>query len=406
ARAIARTTANPDCGVLPVAAAMNVPVDTLAVYAHAVGLGPEPRREMSQLARQQGNTFDERMLTDGTPLLARLEKDGWLSHTNIAVINVDDHVSPPTTKGLTSDGGKPTEHQWRAYLKQRDRYTREAHARALTEPEPTLLLRGVVDTSHIAGTAGCYGEFDYAIVYPPGVVPPSSEIQTLLGIDGSHEGRTVLGDAKSWRRLGPLDNGDKRAQVATQIGVYSASAKATWPATQAETVSSIALVLNPPGSGGLATGRLTSLDLADALRGLDNVPARHAIAVATAATMLQNVVADGGRLDLDDTTATTKAVNGLLTLSAWNPGCLSRCPLGQTCRRSVEQTGSLSRLGQTAAQAGPVAGIARLQQLRAGASPTTSEQTVATELDAARRRLGTPIPTPTAAPAAAPAVGS
>ena len=71
-RAITRSTSHPTCNLLPVAASMGVAIDTIASYAHEAGLGPEPRRTMSQLARQQGETFDSNVLTDGAAVLAAL----------------------------------------------------------------------------------------------------------------------------------------------------------------------------------------------------------------------------------------------------------------------------------------------------------------------------------------------
>src|SRR4051794_37657645 len=226
-RATARGTANPDCGTLPVVAAMGVSPDVVAQHAHAVGLGPDPRRSMSQLARQQGDTYDANVLTDGRPLLEVLHAEGYLDTTSIAVVNVNDHVNPPTAAGLTGTGGKPTEQQWRHYHPQRERYTRDPHPPALAPPPPTLLLRGGVETTTFAGTPlRAFGEFDFALVYPPGCLPPSTDIREALGLGGitEHDGITVLGDAKSWRKLGRLDNGDKRAVVAIQIALYNAAA--------------------------------------------------------------------------------------------------------------------------------------------------------------------------------------
>src|SRR5262249_29167144 len=145
-----------------------------------------------------GDTYDANVLTDGRPLLEALHAEGYLDTTSIAVVNVNDHVNPPTAAGLTGSGGKPTEQQWRHYHQQRERYTRDAHARALTEPTPTLLLRGVIETTSFAGTPlRAFGEFDFAIIYPPGSQPIDPGLCEALGLSATeHDGVTVLGDAK------------------------------------------------------------------------------------------------------------------------------------------------------------------------------------------------------------------
>jgi hypothetical protein len=400
ARAIVRPSANPACGLLPVAAAMSVSIDSVATAAHEVGLGPELRRTMSQFARQQGDTFDANINTDGAPLVAAFQAEGWIATPSINVVNVDDHVDPPRASGLTGDGGKPTEQQWRSYHRTRARYTVNAHSRALSSGGPTLLLRGVVETTSLAGTAlPAFGEFDAALILPPGIVP-SDALCHELGIAPDHTGLTLIGDAKSWRRLGRLDNGDKRAAVALQVSLYVAAARIEWPAAQAATVLSVGVAVNPPGTGGLATAALTRLDLSDSLRTVAATRGRATQVVADAAASLAADVAAGARLDPADPDATRRALRALMGLSAWTPSCLSACPMGQTCRRHASDGGEIARLGDVAVYAGPVERVGRLQELRAGMSPTPEEQEVAARLRGARTLLGADpaVPWPDAPP--------
>lgn len=402
ARAIVRPSTNPSCGLLPVAAAMSVSLDSLASQAHLVGLGPDPRRSMSQFARQQGDTYDANVLTDGAPLVAALHADGWITTTSIAVVNVDDHVDPPRASGLTGDGGKPTEQQWRLYHRQRARYTLDAHVRALGSFVPTLLLRGVVETTELAGTSlRAFGEFDFALIFPPGTMP-SDELCAELGIRADHRGLTFIGDAKSWRRLGRLDNGDKRANVALQVALYVGAGQRTWPTAQASTLQSFGMAANPPGTGGLATTKLTRLDLSDALRTVAATPGRAAAVAANAAALLAVDVAAGARLDPEDEDATRRALRALMELSAWMPSCLSACPMGQTCRRHASECSDVARLGDVAVHAGPVERIDRLQELRAGQAPTPDERPVADRLHSAGALLGAEPPLPWAAVGPAP----
>ena len=396
-RAAARAASNPDCSTLPIVATMGVSPDVVAQHAHAVGLGPDPRRSMSQLARQQGDTYDSNVLTDGRPLLEPLHAEGYLDTVSIAVVNVNDHVNPPTAAGLTGNGGKPNEQQWRHYHQQRERYTRDAHARALAAPTPTLLLRGVVETTQFAGTPlRAFGEFDFAIIYPLGSAPPDPAVREAFGLPeaAEHDGITVLGDAKSWRKLGRLDNGDKRAAVAVQVALYSAAGATTWPAAQAATVRPVGLIANPPSTGGLATVKLTRVDLSDPLRTLHAAADRRQQVVATAIPQIAEAVAHGAQLDLTDPAATIDAIDALLAFSAWNPGCLSRCPLGQICRRAVADHDSTTRLGPLSTQAAPVATMSRLHVLQGGASPTPSEAEVAASLATGTDLLGAPVPLP------------
>jgi hypothetical protein len=96
-------------------------------------------------------------------------------------------------------------------------------------------------------------------------VPPDLAVCEALGLSSAAErdGIMVFGDAKSWRKLGRLHNGEKRAAVAVQVALYNAAATITWPAVQTATIRTIGLVANPPSTGGLATVRLTRIDLAD-----------------------------------------------------------------------------------------------------------------------------------------------
>jgi hypothetical protein len=357
---------------------------------------------MSQLARQQGDTYDSNVLTDGRPLLEALHAEGYLDTASIAVVNVNDHVNPPTAAGLTGNGGKPTEQQWRHYHQQRERYTRDAHARALAAPTPTLLLRGVLETTGFAGTPlRAFGEFDFGIIFPPGSMPPDPVVREALGLPetAEHDGITVLGDAKSWRKLGRLDNGDKRAAVAVQIALYTVAATTKWPAAQAATVRPVGLIANPPSTGGLATVKITRVDLSDPLRTLRASPVRGQQVVAAAIPQIAAAVAQGAELDLTNPTATVDAIETLLGFSAWNPGCLSRCPLGQICRRAAAAHDSATRLGPLATHAAPVTTMSRIHALQGGASPTPSEVEIAASLATGTDLLGAPVPPPWAAPA-------
>ena len=352
---------------------------------------------MSQLARQQGDTYDSNVLTDGRPLLEALHAEGYLETASIAVVNVNDHVNPPTTAGLTYNGGKPTEQQWRHYHQHRERYTRGAHARALAAPMPTLLLRGVLETTEFAGTPlRAFGEFDFGIIYPPGSVPPDPAVREALGLAraAEHDGITVFGDAKSWRKLGRLDNGDKRAAAAIQVALYTVAATTTWPTAQAATVQPVGLIANPPSTGGLATVKLTRVDLSDPLRTLYASADRGQQVVAAAIPQIAAAVAHGAQLDLIDPVATIDAIDTLLAFSAWNPGCLNRCPLGQICRRAAADHDSTARLGPLATQAAPVAAMSRLHALQGGASPAPSEAEVAASLASGTDLLGAPVPPP------------
>jgi hypothetical protein len=411
-RAIVRATFNPECQILPAAAAMAVSIDTLAEHAHAAGLGPEPRRAMGQLARAQGETFDANMLTTGAPLLDAFVAGGWLEGPNIAVVNVGDHVPPPTAAGLTGSGGKPGEAAWRHYHVRRVAYTMRAVAVAMTQPTPTLLLRGVVETTGFAGTpVRCFGEFDFALIFPPAQRPPRGEVRAALiqaapggtaGDDHGGTGLVVVGDAKSWRRLGRLDNGDKRAAAALQIGLYVAAARATWPAGPAGAVCAHGLVVNPPGTGGLSVATLTQVDLSDALRAIAQIPARAARAVPTVSAALARAVRAGAALGHADPAVTGRAIEALLEHGSWKPACLTRCPNGQACRRHAQCGGSVERLGEVAVQAGDVASITRLNALRAGAAPTADEAEIAAALRAADELLGADIALPWVRPGVGP----
>ena len=397
-RAITRDCTNTDCDVLPLAAGMAVTMDTLAAMAHDVGLAPTPRRGMSQFARQQGETFDDNILTDGRPLIAELVELGWIDSASIAVVNVNDHVDPPTAAGLTGDGGKPGEQAWRHYHLARVRYTVEALARAVRAATPTLLLRGVVETTGVARTpVRGFGEFDFALILPPGYLPPSPSIREVIALHGigpGHTGVTVVGDAKSWRKLGRLDNGDKRATVARQLGLYVTAARRTWQLELAETVIGYGLAVNPPSAGGLSRATLTGLDLSDVLRVLVGKPLRAEAAVQKATVPLEAAVAAGARLDPADPLATTAALKALMDHASWQPSCLAQCPMGQACRRHLDSADRVERLGTAAVQAGRITTLTRLHALRQGAAPTASEADAAQQLAAADVLLGADVTPP------------
>ena len=159
---------------------------------------------------------------------------------------------------------------------------------------PTLLLRGVLETTEFAGTPlRAFGEFDFGIIYPPGSVPPDPAVREALGLAraAEHDGITVFGDAKSWRKLGRLDNGDKRAAVAIQVALYTVAATTTWPTAQAATVQPVGLIANPPSTGGLATVKLTRVDLSDPLRTLYASADRGQQVVAAAIPQIAAAVA-------------------------------------------------------------------------------------------------------------------
>ncbi|WP_033337915.1 hypothetical protein [Catenuloplanes japonicus] len=397
-RAIMRSAGNPECRVLPTAAAMGVTIDAIAERAHAVGMGPDPRRAMSQNARLQGETFDANMLTDGLPVLEVLQADGWVNSIDV-IINVDDHFTKPALqRGTTASGGKKAEEdrRWRLFHRRRARYTASAVAAAMQRSGPTMILRGVVETTSFAGTPEqAFGEFDVALILPPGCVPVRVALHAEVGLSGGNpHGLIMIGDAKSWRRRGRLDDGDKRATVAKQIALYVAAARATWPNGPAGAVSMFGFVVNPPSAGGLSTAKLTRIDLSHPLEKLLTVADRSATAVADVEAALVDAVADGARFDKADAGATRVAVATLLRHAAWNPSCLAACPLGQACRRRLDDSDSVTRLGGLVAQAGPVATITRLGELRRGAAPTPSESDVAAEFSAAGALLGTPIPLP------------
>lgn len=400
-RALGRATANPDCGTLPIAAALGVSPDTLARRAHELGLGPQPDRGMSQIANQQGRAFDVAMLDDGAPVRDALVADGWLdTATPLAVINVNDHVDPPTKEQLTANGGKHTEQRLRIYMRHRARYTTAAAAAAMRRDHPTLLLRGQVETTRVGGTRrSAFGEFDLALIYPPGTAPPDARVSALLELDADqpagHHGLVVLGDAKSWRKLGRLDHGDKRAVVAVQVAVYSVATEATWPtadpALAAVTVAAHGLVVNPPGHGGLSVAKLTAIDTRDARRALAAAASRAAATLAAAQPGLSAAVAVGARLDHPDPALARRALAALLAERSWQPSCLASCPLGQVCRRATIAEADLTRLGPLGAAAAPAGGIDRLHELAHGAATTVSEAPLADGLQQARTLLG---PTP------------
>lgn len=408
-RALGRVTANPDCGSLPVAAALGISPDTLARRAHELGIGPEPDRGMSQIANQQGRVFDANMLDTGDPLRVALIDDGWLdAAATLAVVNVNDHVDPPTAEQLAADGGKHTEQHYRIYMRQRVKFTAGAVADALTRAHPTLMLRGQVETTSIGATRrAAFGEFDFAVIYPPGTAPVNDDIRLALNLDpadpGRHDGLIVFGDAKSWRKLGPLDNGDKRAKVAVQLAVYALAADHTWPAAQPAltglTVATLGLIVNPPGHGGLSIGKLTRVDIRDARRALTATADRISDALAHAEPALLAALNAGATLDATDPALATQALAAILSVRAWKPSCLTTCPLGQVCRRDSDAGDQTERLGPLAAAAAGVSSISRLHALAHGATPTPTETETAAALRNSRALLGPrpalPWPTPT-----------
>ncbi len=399
-RAASRATANPDCGTLPVLAAMGISPDVIAEHAFAVGVGPDPRRSMSQLARQQGDTYDANVLTDGRPLLQVLQADGYLDATTIVVVNVNDHVNPPTAGGLTGTGGKPTKQQWRHYHQQRERYTRDAHARALAAPTPDVAAAWCRRDKRVRRHAAarvrrvrlrdCLPARAFHRRRPRGAWARRS---------GRARRHHRLGDAKSWRKLGRLDNGDKRAAVAIQIALYSAAATTTWPAAQAATVRTTGLVVNPPSTGGLATAKLTRIDLSDPLRALHAAAERgtdsqrghhadHHRRRARGTSRLGEQHSDHRR---DQHTARVQRLEPEL------PQPLPTRP--DAAGALAANDDSTTRLGALATQLAAVPTVSRLHALQAGASPTPSEAEVAAALATGADLLGPPVSLPWATPA-------
>jgi hypothetical protein len=86
------STGNPGCRAVPVIGALGQTADGIADLAHTLKLGPGSERGMSQIARQQGDTFDAKMLDDGQPVLVALEEAGWVPRRSatcaVPVVNV------------------------------------------------------------------------------------------------------------------------------------------------------------------------------------------------------------------------------------------------------------------------------------------------------------------------------
>src|SRR5262245_23409982 len=94
ARDLMRGARNVPCGALPLMEALRLRPDTVASLAHEIGMGPEPRRGMSNIARQTGETFDETLFSDGRPLIDAFVRDGYVADHEVHVVNVTDHVDP------------------------------------------------------------------------------------------------------------------------------------------------------------------------------------------------------------------------------------------------------------------------------------------------------------------------
>jgi len=398
ARDVMRPSRNPSCGALPLLEAAGVRPDTAAGIAHELEMGPDPRHGMSNIARQQGDTWDETLFDDGRPLLDALVRDAYLSDHDVDLLNISDHVDPTRASDGTpaARGGRTTDKDQRerervTYNRARARITAEVVSDAVDAERPTLVLRSVLEATAILGSAiPTFLELDFALIIPEGRRIPGPEPARVFG-EGSV---IIIGDGKSWRRLGRLDNGDKRAEAARQVAAYRWVASQVWPARAAEAVADHGLVANPPGAGGLSTVRLTRLDLRDHGRALTAQRAAAYGQLARAQGRVAAAVAAGASLTPPDgtpepDTARRRAILAILAESHWLPSCLSGCPMGGACRRHAETTGQIGRLGGIAEEAGPVASLERLSRLRRGVvSPTQSEADVTERLARAEAVLG------------------
>jgi hypothetical protein len=378
--------------------AAGVRPDTAARIAHDLGLGPDPHHGMSNIARQQGDTWDETLFADGRPLLDALVRDGYLPDHDVDLINISDHVDPtraadgtPAARGGRTRDKEQRERERVTYNRARARITTGVVTAAVAADRPTLMLRSVLEATAILGSAiPTFLELDFALIIPEGRRIPGPEPARVFG-DGPV---IIIGDGKSWRRLGRLDNGDKRAEAARQVAAYQWVASQVWPARAAEAVADHGLVANPPAAGGLSTVRLTRLDLRDHGRALTAQRAAAHHQLAGAQSRVAAAVAAGASLTPPDGTpdpenARHRAIQAILAESHWLPSCLSGCPMGGPCRRHAEVTGQVGRLGGVAEEAGPVASLERLSRLRRRmASPTQSEADVAERLARAETVLG------------------
>ncbi|MFI1989063.1 hypothetical protein [Actinoplanes sp. NPDC020271] len=398
-REIDRAAGNKTCRILPTARVIGVSMDFLAARAAEADLGPVTARGMSQNARLQGETYDRNMLTTGIPIGQALASDGWIDGPDLQIVNIADHFTRPSKRRARDEAEEAQQQaQWRAFHRRRARYTTKEAAEALARTDtPTLLLRGVVETTPFAGTLRrSHGEFDCALVLPPGLV--TARAIRAAGRAMPH-GMITFGDAKSWRRRGRLDDGDKRAAVALQVALYGEAAKLAWGDRLAAAVGPVGLVVNPPASGGLSIAKLTVLDLSEMTAALHQIRERADAAVRAVDAGLAPDVAAGARLSKRDPAANRAAVKALLRFGDWNASCLQACPMAQACRRHVEDTGQVTRIGPAAAQAAPVTSIDRLAQLREGAAPTVAEDDVAEQIRRARDLLGPPVALPWQRPA-------
>ena len=218
ARDVMRPSRNPACGALPLMEAAGVRPDTAARMAHDLGLGPDPHHGMSNIARQQGDTWDETLFADGRPLLDALVRDDYLPDHDVDLINISDHVDPtraadgtPAARGGRTRDKEQRERERVTYNRARARITTGVVTAAVAADRPTLMLRSVLEATAILGSAiPTFLELDFALIIPEGRRIPGPEPARIFG-DGPV---IIIGDGKSWRRLGRLDNGDKRAEAA------------------------------------------------------------------------------------------------------------------------------------------------------------------------------------------------
>jgi hypothetical protein len=393
-----RPSRNPSCGALPLLEAAGVRPDTAAGIAHDLGLGPDPRHGMSNIARQQGDTWDETLFADGRPLLDALVRDAYFADHDVDILNISDHVDPTRAADGTpaARGGRTTDKDQRerervTYNRARARITAEVMTAAVDAERPTLVLRSVLEATAVLGSAiPTFLELDFTLIIPEGRCMPDAAPARVFG-DGPV---IIIGDGKSWRRLGRLDNGDKRAEAARQVAAYLWVAVQVWPAVAAVAVAEHGLVANPPGGGGLSTVRLTRLDLRDHCRALAAQRAAAHGQLAGAQGRVAAAVAGGASLTppngtSDPDSARRGALQAILAEGYWLPSCLSGCPMGGACRRHAEATGQIGRLGGVAEEAGPVASLERLSRLRRGVvSPTQTEADVVERLARAETVLG------------------
>jgi hypothetical protein len=399
ARDVMRGSHDPACGALPLMHAAGIRPDTVATIALELGVGPDPKRGMSNLARQQGDTWDETLFADGRPLVDALVRDGYLRDHDVDIVNVTDHVDPtraadgtPAHRGGRAADREQRERERVTYNRARSRMTDRIVADALAADRPTLVLRGLLEaTPFLHSPTPTFLEFDFGLVLPPGHEPPEGEVGDVVGRPPA----IVLGDGKSWRKLpGRRDDGDKRAETARQVAAYAWVARNTWTGIASVAVLPFGLIANPPASGGLASVRLTRVDLRDHDRALDAQLRGARTAVADQTSVVVTAVADGATFFPDASVsdpevARRAALRVVLDAGRWLPSCLSACPMGRACRRDLVERDAVARLGSAADEATPVTTIDRLSRLRRGTvSPTQAEVDVAERLADADRLLG------------------